>query len=276
VFNKEISQEMNKMIRDIKNEALVALGEFKDTYPDYNIVFASISGSHQFGWGTDSSDIDVRGCYQIPTENFFIEDENEKLPMTIEFKSKEYNVEFQMHELQKFIKLTVQPNLNMLDAIFSDAILESDNRIYESFCNFGKDALSKASYPHVQGLVVHMKKHRNKYNLCDPKKNLYIYRELMRGIYLFENEELVNNINELSNRMPEFKPTVDMLLDHRYNAKFLSKDEQEAVIRVEMELEKRMVNAKEYGILRNRPKDDLKKKVNKFILNERRRNYNTE
>jgi predicted nucleotidyltransferase len=260
-------------MRDVMNEAYVALGEFKEKYPTYEIVFASIAGSHSFGWASEKSDIDIRGCYRIPTKNFFIEDENEKLPMTIEFKSEQYDVEFQMHELQKFLKLTIQPNLNMLDAIFADVILESDDNTYDSLCKFGNSALSKAAYPHVQGMVIHMKKHRNKYNLCDPKKNLYIFRELMRGIYLFENEELINDINTLAGKMPEFLTTVNMLLRYKKDGQYLSAMEQNDVMKVEMELEKRMLNAKEYGILRERPADDLKKMVNRFILEERKKSY---
>jgi len=263
-------------MRDIKNEAYAALGEFKEKYPNYDIVFASIAGSHSFGWASDKSDIDIRGCYRIPTTNFFIEDEDEKLPMTIEFKSSVYDVEFQMHELKKFLKLTIQPNLNMLDAIFADVVLESEDDVYDMFRKFGNDALSKAAYPHVQGMVIHMKKHRNKYNLYDPKKNLYIFRELMRGIYLFENEELVNDINTLAAKMPEFKDSVDMLLKYKLAGQYLSAVEQQEIMTVEMELEKRMLNAKEYGILRERPTDNLKKNVNRFILEERKKSYEKE
>lgn len=253
------------MISDnVKKRALCALGEFKDKYPDYEIALASISGSYSFGWAGPTSDVDIRGAYVVPTLEFASLREP---PMTLEFKSEEYNVEFQMHEIKKFVGLMIQPNLNMLDAVYvePELVLERNKAIYEDLRSLGYDSLSKAAFPHVQGLTVHMKKHRNKYNLYDPKKNLYIYRELMRGIVLFSDGKLINNISDLAEQLPDTKKAVDLLLKKKYDKEFLSDDERDFINSEEMKLETMMNNAKVYGTLQDRCKDDLHKRAEKMI-----------
>lgn len=257
---------------DPYKRGLASLHEFHEAHPTYKVALAVISGSHAFGWNSETSDCDIRGCYIVPTEDFFTLEEP---PSTIEMKCEEYNTEFQMHEIKKFVGLEIQPNLNMLDAVFTkpELILEKDDKIYKELCYFGNEALSKAAYPHVQGLTTHMRLHRSKYNIFDAKKSLYIYRELMRGIYLFETGKIINNISDLADEMPEYKKTVDMLLDKKRKKVFLSDDEVENVKTVERDLESRMLSAKEFGTLRERPKDSLRKEASKFLKTTRRNNY---
>lgn len=259
----------------ILGAAEAALGEFVSAYPKYKVCFASIAGSHSFGWNTERSDIDIRGAYIVPTEDYFGFDTP---PETIEFKAPEYNAEFQMHEIKKFTNLMIQPNMNMLDCIFVDESLIVEEGVYfDKLKDFGLDSLSKQCFAHVQGMVIHMKKHRNKYNMNEPKKNLYIFRELMRGIVLFEKGIIVNNIWDLAEILDEDEITeeVRLLLDAKIDGRFLTPTDRQIGDFIERKLEERLLASKEFSPLAQRPKDDLKKRAEKFILDIRRKDYET-
>lgn len=256
--------------------AEAALGMFVNAHPNYRIAFASIAGSHSFGWAVPGkSDIDIRGVYVVPTEEFFGFDSP---PETIEMKCPEYNTEFQMHEIKKFTNLMIQPNMNMLDCIFvEENLIIEEGEYYEKLKEFGLDSLSKQCFSHVQGMVIHMKKHRNKYNMNEPKKNLYIFRELMRGIVLFETGEIVNNIWELADILDEdeIRDEVEVLLTAKAEGRFLEPSERSIGDFIERKLEERLLASKEFSPLAQRPKDDLKKRAEKFILDIRRKDYET-
>jgi predicted nucleotidyltransferase len=257
-----------------RKRALAALGEFKLKYPDYPIVLASVSGSHSFGWNTPESDIDIRGAYLAPTEKFF---EFGSVPDTIEFKVEEYNAEFQLHELQKFVGLLIQPNLNMMDAVIvpPEHILECDPDIYKRLEWLADESVSKSCYPHIQGMIIHMKKHRlTKYNEYDPKKQLYIFREIMRGIVMMQQGKIMNNIMALRHLFPlKVSMLVQDLVLKKTGHEFLTDNEILKINEIERELETELINSKEFGDVRERPHDSLKKDAQIFIKSVRRKNY---
>lgn len=262
--------------KNVKGRALCAVSKFVERYPEYKIAVASISGSHNFGWAGSSSDIDIRGAYIVPTMEFCNIDEP---PMTIELSVDEYDVEFQMHEISKFTKLLIQPNLNMMDALFvkHQNLLVRDTVIYNRLCELGKLSLSKEAYSHVQGLVTHMEKHKKSTFGDDriterysPKKKLYVFRELMRGIVLFEKGVLINNIDELASELDEYESTVNKLVAMKLRNDFLGTEELKNIEDAQRELMSRMITAKEFGVLRARPQDNLRKLAKDFIYDVRK------
>jgi predicted nucleotidyltransferase len=261
----------------IQKRALCALGEFKLKYPNYEIILASVSGSHAFGFAGDNSDVDIVGCYLIPTEEYFVYDENNPIQDTVIMKVEEYNAEIHLHEISKFVNLLIQPNLNMMDAIFvpSGHVVECNQKAYERFKLFGELAVSKAAYPHIQGMIIHMRKHRlTKYNEYDPKKQLYIFREIMRGIIIMKEGKIINNILDLKDKFPEdIESLIRFLIMKKKNKEMLCDDEIELINEKEMKLEAELINSKEFGIVRVRPHDSLKKDSERFIRDLRRQNY---
>lgn len=268
----------------VKSRGLAALDEFKEKYPDYKIAVATISGSHSFGWASERSDIDIRGAYIVPTEEFT---NVNTPPGTIEFKAgPDCNAEFQMHEIEKFTSLLIQPNLNMMDALFvhGNLIIEKDDKVYETLCELGNKALSKQAFPHIQGMVVHMAKHKMEgfgpdgiAHVYAPKKKLYLWRELLRGIVLFEKGKLVNNLDDLVKEIDFFGTTeIGGIIDYFYNLKskgeFIPQKDLESIEVVERALMARMLTAKEFGVLRERPQDDIRKVAKSFISQVRKDN----
>ena len=251
-----------------------SLAEFKSEYPEYKVALAVVCGSWSHGWASPNSDADIHGIYMARTEDYMGLDTH--FPKdTIQRKFEKYNAEFQMYEIGKFVSLLITPNLNMMDILFvpESHILEQDKELLKKLKELANYSLSKKCYPHVQGLTIHMRKHRQKNDPRDPKKNLNIFREQMRGIVLFEEERLVNNIQELSEILPEYKAVVDMLLERKYQEILLTDDEIVQVKKQELAMESRMLVAKEFGILRDRPIDHLEKEAQKLLMNVRKENY---
>ena len=51
---------------EIRSAAKDAIDNFKTDH-GYEVIFANISGAHLFGTASLRSDIDLRGCYIVPT-----------------------------------------------------------------------------------------------------------------------------------------------------------------------------------------------------------------
>lgn len=164
----------------------------------------------------------------------------------------------------------------MMDAIFVPPghIIECNQKAYDRLKTFGELAVSKAAYPHIQGMIIHMRKHRlTKYNEYDPKKQLYIFREIMRGIIMMKEGKIMNNILDLKDNFPEdVESLIRFLILKKKNKEFLC-DEIERINETEMKLEAELINSKEFGIVRVRPHDSLKKDSERFIRELRRQNY---
>jgi predicted nucleotidyltransferase len=259
---------------NVKKRALCALGEFKKKYPKYETPLVVIGGSYSFGFASDTSDVDLHGIYIIPTEDYF---SDVSVPDTMEMMVPEYNSQIAMHEIGKFVNLLVQPNLNMIDDLFVpyECVIESDENVYKRLKKFGEMAVSKAAYPHIQGMIIHMRKHRlTKYNEYDPKKQLYIFREIMRGIIIMRDGKIVCNMLDLKEMFDkETESMMDMLIKKKNKHEYLSQDELDVINRLEMRLEADLLNAKEFGIAPERPHDSLRKDSIRFVKDIRRKNY---
>jgi predicted nucleotidyltransferase len=251
-----------------------ALATLKDEKPNIEILFASIGGSHLYGWSDDNSDVDVRGCYIFPTEMFW---SMEKPPMTVEMNSLDSDCDQQLHEIEKFLGLLISPNLNIIENLCSPAELyvTPPNEFTKKCLEQVEKLISKQCYPHIQGLVTHMKRHVNKYNMNAPKRRLYIFRELMRGIVLFEDGVIESNINQLAKShlfKGEEKDTLNYLIELK---KAGNEIPQEKLYQVELSqawLESMMLRAKEFGGLKAEPADN-QRRIASNMLREYRTLY---
>ena len=144
------------------------------------ILFEYISGSQLYGTAIETSDIDIKGVFILPNDQFsdfdyddtWLESESGKFIISEEnkhllnknfdiekFKGKECEIKF--YELKKFLKLLEKSNANMLEVfsvpddclIYShplmDSILLNQNKflskgIYKSFTGYALEQISKA------------------------------------------------------------------------------------------------------------------------------------
>ena len=97
----------------------------------------------------------------------------------------------------------------------------------------------------------------------------------MRGIVLFETSEFENDIYKLAETIGVEKVTyqVDKLISKKNDGTFLDKFEMSEVLDMERMMEARLLASKEFSPLAIRPKDDIKKRKDKYILDIRRKSY---
>lgn len=247
-----------------------ALGEFEAEHPQYNLLHASVGGAHLYGWAGKESDIDLRGYFAVPTEDYF---RLRKPPTSIEFTC-ENGVDIQLQEIERFLALLISPNMNMIECALSDSEywVGVPDTISQSIASLARNCLTKKVYPHIQGLVTHMKRHDNKYNFKNPKKPLYIIRELLRGVLLFEAGEYEPRITALKDRLlvGDELLVVDGLLRAKAEGALLDEKEIGESKKLVSALEGHMLRAKEFGILKVEPTVNTFLEADKILLKVRR------
>lgn len=249
---------MNEIIKE-------AIDQFKNKYPDLKIIFLSLSGSHLFGTDTKHSDYDLRGCFAYKTKDILLNPN--KSNKTIDFKYKDVEITF--HEVQKFLKLIDKGNMNFIEEVLSPLnIITSEE--HEKIKEIAKESMTKELFVHVQGMSIHTKKHAEKEEYLNPKRDLYIIRELLRGIVLFEQAKFNSDILDLATIYHKFDifATVHYLIECKKEGKDVK--EPNKIKELISFLEGEMLKAKEFGILRANKKIDIQKKIDNLILDIRK------
>ncbi len=244
---------------EIRSGAKAAIDQFKTEY-GYEVLFANISGAHLFGTASPKSDVDLRGSYIIPTNSLF---GFSKPRDTIELSKGD--VEIQIHEAEKYLSLMVKGNMNFIEEALSPVRIV-DTPIAQEFRELAKASLSKETFNHVQGMSIHTKKHAQKENFSSPKRNLYLLRELLRGIVLFKDGVFESNVIELSKLHGD--PTIIDLAEELVRLKNEGQDFHNTSKFRELigTLETEMLRAKEFGTLRARPPDNIAIEAEKLLV----------
>ena len=247
-----------------------ALNKFKEEYPNIHIIFLSVSGSHLYGTNTKNSDIDLRGCFVYNTNDILLHPN--KCNKTIELKYKD--VEITVHEIYKILTMIYHnSNLNFIEeSLSSQTIITSDE--HEKIKEISNESMTKKLFIHVQGMSVHTKKHAEKENYTNPKRDLYIIRELLRGIILFKLGKFYSDILTLTSKYDDFSEkkilsTVQQLIEFKRQGKDVHFVND--IIQLISHLEGEMIKSKEFGILKANKRVDVEKKVEKLILSIRKK-----
>lgn len=249
---------MTDIPTDIKVNAKAALDKFEREH-GHEVIFANISGSYLFGTAGKNSDIDLRGCYIVPTNSLF---KFSKPRDTVELSKGICEIQF--HELEKFLSLMVKGNMNFIEEVLSPHRIV-DTPIADEIRVLAEGSLSKATFGHVQGMSIHTKKHAQKENFSNPKRNLYLLRELLRGIVLFRDGIFKSDVNELADihGNADIKELTNNLVELKGGGKDFNQTSD--FRRLIGELETEMLRAKEFGTLRVKPSDDIKIQAEKLL-----------
>jgi len=250
-------------------EIATAIDVFKQKYPEIEIVFLSLCGSHLFGTASENSDYDLRGCFTYKTQDILLNpNKNNK---TIEFKCR--NVEIAVHEIYKFLNLILKGNMNFIEEVLSPLnIITSET--HEQIKMIASESLTKEVFPHIQGMSIHTKRHAEKECYGVAKRDLYIFRELLRGIVLFKHGNFVSDIVKLAVLYDEdsrigfpIRDEIQELIELKKSGKEVTRIEHIKQMIHQLEIE--MVSVKEFGILRSKKCVDTKANANRLILKVR-------
>ena len=116
---------------------------------DYGSLFVTVSGAHLYGFPSADSDIDLRGCHQLPLREIVGID----LPrLTLEHKTdlggKE--VELVSHEVGKYLRLLLRNNGYILEQVFSPIVVLGQEFL-DQLRPLARRCITRHHYHHYRG-----------------------------------------------------------------------------------------------------------------------------
>jgi len=164
-----------------------------DGYP-YPLLFASVTGSHAFGYATDFSDYDIHGIHLLPLSHVLGLSATTSETLELKIDTMEPGLDIATHDLKKFIFLLLKGNGNVLEDLYSPLVLRT-SPVHEELKVLGKGCISKMSANHYAGMAFNQQR---RMQLNDVKKLLHCYRCLLMGIHLMRSGTLVLDIATLA------------------------------------------------------------------------------
>ena len=163
------------------------------------LVFATLSGTHLYGFASPDSDYDVRGCHTLPTEAVVgLEDPNE----TEERIAVEGGIEIDLvsHDLRKFCRLLLRRNGYVLEQLLSPHIVQTSST-HDELKSLAPRIATRHHAHHYLGFA------RSQWRMFEQEPTvravLYVYRVLLTGIYLMESGEIQAHLPTLLEEYPQ-------------------------------------------------------------------------
>jgi predicted nucleotidyltransferase len=218
------------------------------------VIYRVAAGSRAFGLATEESDEDRRGVYLPPAEltwSLF------KPPEQIEYESE--GVEEVCWELEKFLRLALQANPNILETLWTPEVLYADETGQE--LRSLRDAfLSRHVYKTYSGYVLSqfrlMRRQHEQKGTYRAKHAMHLIRLLYSGIHSLRTGQILVDVGEHREELLQIRSAVLTFDEVRTRALELDQVFQEAFAGTQ---------------LPERPDYD---RVNRFLIRARRRMVN--
>ncbi len=162
----------------------------------YPLIFATVSGSHLYGFSSPDSDYDLRGVHCLPlTELVGLRTGDE----TIERSQQLPDIELDLvtHELKKFMGLMLKRNGYVLEQLLSPIVIHS-SPIHEALKSLVPGCLTVHHSHHYFGFAQTQWRLFSRESSPRVKPLLYVYRVLLTGIYLMQTGEMEANLVTLN------------------------------------------------------------------------------
>ena len=162
---------------------------------DFKPLFVTVSGSHIYGFNSSDSDVDLRGCHQLPLEAIV----GLKSPVeTIDRESIEDGVEVDIvsHDIGKYFNLLVKNNGYVLEQIFSPLVISGESFLAE-LRPIASRCITRFHYHHYRGFFNTKLKMLDNEPQKKAKSLLYAYRVLLTGIHLMNHGQVETDIRKL-------------------------------------------------------------------------------
>ncbi|MCR4411387.1 MAG: nucleotidyltransferase domain-containing protein [Thermoguttaceae bacterium] len=175
--------------REVEDE----LGETTEDLSPW-IIYRCQVGSKAFGLACEESDDDLRGIYLPPARLHW---SLRRLPEQLEFKAEETDEVY--WELEKFLRLALKANPNVLETLWTPLVLLADETAQELRA-MRKAFLSKHVYKTYSGYV--LSQFRRMANACKekgaykPKHAMHLIRLLYSGIAALQTGEIRIDVAE--------------------------------------------------------------------------------
>ena len=182
--------------------------------PPGPVVLCAITGSHQYGFPSADSDLDIKGIHQLPTRRVLgLSQPPDAFDRLEVFEGTECDLT--THELGRALGLLLAGNGNLLERIFSPYQVHSP--ALDELRALVPSALSRACYTHYAGYFKGMRReHATKQRA---KSMLYAYRVALTGIHLLRTGEVQAHLPTLMERYGF--PELDALIEQKRTAETL-------------------------------------------------------
>ena len=186
---KAYFQELAMRRREVED----AIGEVSEDLRSY-VIYRCQVGSKAFGLARDESDDDIRGIYLPPASLHW---SLRRLPEQLEFNDEERDEVY--WELEKFLKLALKANPNVLETLWTPLVLEADETACE-LRDMRRAFLSKHVYKTYSGYVLsqfrRMANALKSRGSFKPKHAMHLIRLLYSGIAALETGEIQVDVAE--------------------------------------------------------------------------------
>jgi predicted nucleotidyltransferase len=139
----------------------------------FPVLYASVVGSHLYGYATPASDYDIHGCYALPLEtqlgfSTWKQSQVDKTPQ----------MDISLHDIKKCVVLLSKGNARFLEALYSPLVL-CTSPVKDALLDLAPACLSKQCANFYWGMA------RNQEQVSSSvKKLLHRYRCLCMGLHL--------------------------------------------------------------------------------------------
>ena len=162
----------------------------------YPLLFATISGSHLYGFPSADSDFDLRGVHILPLPEVV-----GLIPgrETIEVSEVRDGLELDLvtHDIKKFFDLLLRRNGYVLEQLYSPLIVYTTPE-HQELKAIAFNSITKHHSHHYLGFAQNQWKLFEKERPRRVKPLLYVFRVLLTGIHLMQTGEIEANLVKLN------------------------------------------------------------------------------
>jgi predicted nucleotidyltransferase len=159
-------------------------------------LFVTVSGAHLYGFPSPDSDIDLRGCHQLPlAEVIGLGQPQETWETSTVHQGTE--VDLVSHDVGKYLRLLVTNNGYILEQIFSPLVVVGQEFLDE-LRPLAQRCVTRHHYHHYRGFYATQRKLLAKEEPKRAKPVLYAYRVLLTGIHLLRTGEVEANLSRIN------------------------------------------------------------------------------
>ncbi len=176
-------------------KALPVLAEQVKNHP-FPLLFATISGSHLYGFSSEDSDWDLRGAHILPLAQVVGLIKGKE---TIERSAviEGWEIDLVTHEVEKFLSMLLKKNGYVLEQLLSPLIVHTTT-YHEELKHLVSGCITRHHAHHYLGFAQTEWGLIQKENPVRVKPLLYLYRVLLTGIHLMRTGQVEPNLVKLN------------------------------------------------------------------------------
>lgn len=162
----------------------------------YPVVFASLSGSHLYGFPSQDSDVDIRGAHLLPAAQMLGLSEPTDTHEIMEVIDG-LEVDVVTYDLKKFCGLLLNKNGTVLEQLVSPLVVATSDE-HEALRSLVPGLVTKHHVHHYRGMTKNRVRAFEK--SAGVKPLLYAFRAALTGIHLMKTGECQPDLTKLAER----------------------------------------------------------------------------